>query len=315
MSNIEEVFASILRESFTTDAWHKSGVDEDGDPVPTPEDRKYNRDLYHKMVKYGRDYLEPVWQLVKDIVPGCTLTEGYPEKDRLNNLKYDPYRDSVYAYYVDSEKPWYSQSMNISDWVTEAYKIIEKNKDTLGYSYIEKRNYRDSEKVCDFTIEFDGDKPSIIFRKEDDIFYGPVIEVEENTKDYNDAWYGLDDEGKRHERSNRGGYSRDLEDWRAGGKKYRIVFEDEEQPELNFKTKYMSAPNAVKEYYRILNENPAYKNAIEQGILDISLYGEWDQRPTDVKTIETALEKYGKTKATRNKRVPVEPKKWYYRPE
>lgn len=55
MNNIEEVFAAILRESFGTQSWQRSGVDEDGDPIPTPEDRKFNRDLYRKMVKFGKE--------------------------------------------------------------------------------------------------------------------------------------------------------------------------------------------------------------------------------------------------------------------
>lgn len=315
MNNIEEVFAAILRESFGTQSWQRSGVDEDGDPIPTPEDRKFNRDLYRKMIKFGKEYLKSVWQLVKDIRPDCSISEGYPEQDRLKDPKYDPHRDTIGVYYVINEKGWGLGQMDISDWITKAYEIIEANKDTLGYSYIEKRNYSNSDKICDFSIEFDGDKPSICFCKETDMFYGPAIEINEETKEYNDAFYGLDAEGKRNNNYNKGGYSKDLEDWRLTRNKYRIVFEDEEQPELNFKTKYMSASNAVKEYYSILNENPAYKDAIKQGIIDISIYGQWEQRPTNVENLEAALEKYGKTKAAQDKRVPVEPKKWYYKPE
>ena len=298
---------SILNERFGTDSWHASDINEDGNAVPNAEDKKYNRQLRKRMLRYAEKVVAPYWKLLKDIIPNSHIEENGYNKDEAAARGYDAYGEEVGEFWVswDMFGGW-------DMWMKKAAEIIEANKDTLGYKNLEIRHYRNSDNICDITVEYD-DKPGILIYRYSDGFHGIAIDVIDETSGYIDAYFGIDPEtGKRNTKMGVGGYSKEISDYSLFTSKFIVEFNFNEDPSLNYKSKPLNAVKAVEEYYRILNENPAYKDAISQGTLNIEIVQQFSWRRVSVSKLEALIEKFGKTKQTWQKRRPKEPARWKY---
>lgn len=177
--------------------------------------------------------------------------------------------------------------------------------------------YKDSDKHSFLTVSLGEDEPDIDIRRESELNYSVCVEFEERNKAWNMNQYGTvyDYSGTPEARENNKKFSSDyygtdsfngkINLYRIATKKFVLVSDYNEGDDNNrIISKPMSASQAIEAYYDELNGNPNNEKAIKEGILDIFLkvYGEHTR--VDVKDVEKAVELYGKSKATWEKRYP-----------
>lgn len=324
----KNVKPQVLEESYleTSDWLPVERYDRDEDDIPEghewydvkPEyydNVNKNFETKKKMIAWAEKYMQPIWNLIKteksiyeygwfDNVNDENIESKAGTEDHVGSffVFLDPEKDAIFS----------NRWEGVHKFVDNAADVLVANKDKLGAADVEVVEYSNAKpgcRVAQVSVEFNN-KPTITLSVcNDDIFYGPEIQVDSDTFEYNNAYYGLDAEGKRNHKIHKGGYSKDIEDWRLANSKFFVYLEDEEDPSINWKSRPLSAANAIKQYYALLNENPNYKKAIEQRVIEIGIRPAYvgNYQTYDVKELEAAVEKYGKTKATRDKRMPQDP--------
>ena len=245
--------------------------------------------------------------------------ENFDTRDDVlgRDFKNIPNATGIYSLLVynkdgDRVKPNDSHSYSMYSLIEDTFSTVpeEELAEKIGASRVHYKRYSNTNRTYEIEVEFGPDEPSVCVHFDDDWSRRVLIEIDDETPNYRDAYYGKDENGVRFDHSGKGGYSKEKRDWdRASDKEFKVHFEFDEDPELNWCSKPLTPARALSTYNDLLHENPAYEDAIRQRTLDIYItdsYGK-EVKPSE---LEDLISRFGKTKTTVMKKMPVEPAKW-----